>query len=147
MEAISKSLERFRKHFTEHPDDAAGLLTTGESPADATLPPSDLATWTMVANQFLNLVGRLVGWEKEKMRISYTVSDVQIEQQLSVVFPAPEHLQRGGSALPDVETEPACLGRLCKKFDTEADDYAKEETWQARKGAKPVNLPAFEGAE
>jgi hypothetical protein len=55
MEALSKSVERFRKYFSEHPDDAAGLLTTGESPADATLPPSEVATWAMVANQFLNL--------------------------------------------------------------------------------------------
>jgi hypothetical protein len=54
-EVIGKSLERFRRHFTSHPDDAAGLLTTGESPADATLPAVDVATWTMVANQFLNL--------------------------------------------------------------------------------------------
>ncbi|RYD67419.1 MAG: DUF1553 domain-containing protein, partial [Verrucomicrobiaceae bacterium] len=55
MEALSKSLERFRKHFSEHADDAAALLTTGESPADTTLPPSEIATWAMVANQFLNL--------------------------------------------------------------------------------------------
>jgi hypothetical protein len=54
-EAIAKSLERFRQHFTAHPDDAAGLLSTGESPADTTLPPVDIATWTLVANQFLNL--------------------------------------------------------------------------------------------
>jgi hypothetical protein len=55
MESISRSLERFRQHFHGHPDEAAGLLTTGESPADPSLPPVDIATWTMVANQFLNL--------------------------------------------------------------------------------------------
>ncbi|HEY1122705.1 MAG TPA: DUF1553 domain-containing protein, partial [Haloferula sp.] len=55
MEALSKSVERFRAHFSEHADDAAALLSTGESPADATLPPSEIATWAMVANQFLNL--------------------------------------------------------------------------------------------
>ena len=55
MEALSRSVERFRKHFTDHPDDATGLLATGESPADTTISPSEIATWAMVANQFLNL--------------------------------------------------------------------------------------------
>jgi hypothetical protein len=54
-EVIGRSLEKFRAHFTAHPDDAAALLTTGESPADVTLPATDIATWTMVANQFFNL--------------------------------------------------------------------------------------------
>lgn len=53
--AFTKSLGTFRQHFNEHPDDVAALLSTGESPADATLKPADIATWTMVANQFLNL--------------------------------------------------------------------------------------------
>jgi hypothetical protein len=55
MEALSRSVDRFRKHFSEHPDDATALLATGESPADATIPPVEIATWAMVANQFLNL--------------------------------------------------------------------------------------------
>ena len=54
-DSLSRSVERFRKHFTEHADDAAALLTTGESPADVTIPAADIATWAMVANQFLNL--------------------------------------------------------------------------------------------
>jgi hypothetical protein len=53
--AFTKSLETFRGHFSAHPADAAALLTTGESPADASLPAADIATWTMIANQFLNL--------------------------------------------------------------------------------------------
>jgi len=53
--SLSRSLEKFRKHFSEHPDDAAALLTTGDSPVDGTIPAVEIATWAMVANQFLNL--------------------------------------------------------------------------------------------
>jgi hypothetical protein len=52
---LLKSLERFAAHYKAKPDDAKALLTTGESPADAKLDPSETATWTLVANQFLNL--------------------------------------------------------------------------------------------
>jgi hypothetical protein len=55
MPAFAKSLERFRGHFAGHVEDAAALLTTGDSPADASIPAAETATWTMVANQFLNL--------------------------------------------------------------------------------------------
>ena len=55
VEALSRSVEHFRQHFTGHPDDATALLTTGESPADAAIPPVEIAIWAMVANQFLNL--------------------------------------------------------------------------------------------
>ncbi|WP_052573025.1 DUF1553 domain-containing protein [Haloferula sp. BvORR071] len=53
--AFAKSLEKFRSYFTSKADDAAALLTTGDSPADASIPAAETATWTMVANQFLNL--------------------------------------------------------------------------------------------
>ena len=52
---LSKSLEAFSSHFRDHPDDAAALLTTGDSPTAADLDPVETAAWTMVANQFLNL--------------------------------------------------------------------------------------------
>jgi len=55
MPTFEKSLERFRSHFAANANDAAALLTTGESPVDTSLSPADIATWTMVANQFLNL--------------------------------------------------------------------------------------------
>ena len=42
-------------HYTQSPDDAKSLLTFGESKADPALPPAQLAAWTMVANQILNL--------------------------------------------------------------------------------------------
>ncbi|WP_193214225.1 DUF1553 domain-containing protein [Luteolibacter marinus] len=55
LPAFTRSLGTFRAHFSGRPDEAAGLLSTGESPVDAALPPAEIATWTMVANQFLNL--------------------------------------------------------------------------------------------
>jgi putative DNA primase/helicase len=94
------------------------------------------------SNQFLNLVGRLVGWEKSRKRIRFTVNDVQMEQQISVVIPAPDALERSNAARPATETEPPWLGRWCKKFSDAADEYAKEETWQARKSARPVDFPS-----
>jgi hypothetical protein len=41
--------------YTQTPADAASLLTFGESKADPALPPAQLAAWTMVANELLNL--------------------------------------------------------------------------------------------
>ncbi|MBK1881542.1 DUF1553 domain-containing protein [Luteolibacter pohnpeiensis] len=51
---LTKSLTAFSGHFRENPDDAKELLTTGEAPSDTTLDPTEVATWTMVANQFFN---------------------------------------------------------------------------------------------
>lgn len=52
---LTQSLGTFSKHYTATPQDAKDLLTTGASPADASLNPVELAAWTMVANQLLNL--------------------------------------------------------------------------------------------
>lgn len=87
------------------------------------------------SNQFLNCVGRLIGWDKARKRIRYTTNDVQFEQQLSIVIPSAEALQRSKATRGDAETEPDWLGRWCRKFDSDADEYAKEETWQGRRGA------------
>lgn len=45
-----KQLARFR----ELPDAAKAVLAVGESPADSTLDPAELAAWTMVASAILN---------------------------------------------------------------------------------------------
>ncbi len=50
-----KSKENFAAYYKAHPDDAAQILTNGEAPADRALDPVEIATWAMVANQFLNL--------------------------------------------------------------------------------------------
>ncbi len=42
-------------HYTAAPDEVAALLTFGESKADPAIPPPQLAAWTMVATQLLNL--------------------------------------------------------------------------------------------
>ena len=53
--ALTKSLARFSDYYKGHPQDAKDLLTNGESPADVTLDPVELATWSVTANQLLNL--------------------------------------------------------------------------------------------
>ncbi len=53
--ALTKSLARFSEHYKSHPQDAKDLLANGESPADASLDPVELAIWSVTANQLLNL--------------------------------------------------------------------------------------------
>lgn len=42
-------------HYQAHPEDAAALLSVGESPVDETVVRPLLAAWTMLCNQLLNL--------------------------------------------------------------------------------------------
>jgi hypothetical protein len=42
-------------YYKSHPDDAAALVAVGESDASEPLDAAQLATWTMVCNQILNL--------------------------------------------------------------------------------------------
>jgi hypothetical protein len=42
-------------HYKEKPEDAKALVGVGESKTDATLDPAELASWTLVCNQLLNL--------------------------------------------------------------------------------------------
>jgi hypothetical protein len=42
-------------YYKSKPEDAKALIAVGESKADATLDATELATWTMVCNQMLNL--------------------------------------------------------------------------------------------
>jgi hypothetical protein len=52
---LMKTAETFRAKFAQNADDAKALLAVGESPADTALPAAELAQWTVVASQFLNL--------------------------------------------------------------------------------------------
>ncbi|HZZ17752.1 MAG TPA: DUF1553 domain-containing protein, partial [Opitutaceae bacterium] len=52
---IEKSLSEFSAYIGPDEKAAQEILAVGESPVDKTLPPAELAEWTMVASQFLNL--------------------------------------------------------------------------------------------
>jgi uncharacterized protein YkwD len=52
---LLRSAETFSERFAGRGDEVAALLKIGESPADPALAPLELAQWTMVASQFLNL--------------------------------------------------------------------------------------------
>jgi len=55
LASLTAKIEVYQSHYQAHPQDAAALLTTGAAPANAELEPAEIATWTMMANQFLNL--------------------------------------------------------------------------------------------
>jgi hypothetical protein len=54
-EVVRETLDELLAHYRERPEEARRLVTVGESRADAALDVSELAAWTMVANQLLNL--------------------------------------------------------------------------------------------
>ena len=52
---LTASLADLRKHYTTSATDAEALLKIGESKPDEKLPKAELAAWTMLTNQLLNL--------------------------------------------------------------------------------------------
>ncbi|MYB54567.1 MAG: DUF1553 domain-containing protein [Acidobacteriia bacterium] len=50
-----QSLADFLRHYEEDSEDASKLLATGEATVDEDLPAPELAAWTMMANQLMNL--------------------------------------------------------------------------------------------
>jgi hypothetical protein len=52
---LAISLADLKKHYSAQPDDAAALIAVGETKPDPKLPAPELAAWTMVSNQVLNL--------------------------------------------------------------------------------------------
>jgi hypothetical protein len=52
---VRGAYQDFLKHYDSNPQEAAKLVGTGESKADASLPAAELAAWTMVSNEVLNL--------------------------------------------------------------------------------------------
>jgi hypothetical protein len=52
---LEGSLEKMRKHYTADPKAAKALIAVGESKSDASIPAPELAAWTMVASEMLNL--------------------------------------------------------------------------------------------
>jgi hypothetical protein len=52
---MHKMEQHFLASYQNHPADAKALLTVGESKPDAKIPPAELAAWTLVASEILNL--------------------------------------------------------------------------------------------
>lgn len=52
---VAKSLKSLETFYKGHPKEAQELITYGESKPDTTLKPEQLATWTMLTNQLMNL--------------------------------------------------------------------------------------------
>ncbi|MDW8197549.1 MAG: DUF1553 domain-containing protein [Gemmataceae bacterium] len=52
---LRESLAQLRSHYHEHVAEAQKLITFGESKPDARINPAELAAWTMLTNQLMNL--------------------------------------------------------------------------------------------
>jgi hypothetical protein len=52
---VNRSLEGLLDHYRNSPEDAKRLLAVGESAHDPTLDATELAAWTMLVNQLMNL--------------------------------------------------------------------------------------------
>lgn len=55
QESVKATVGRLLEHYRAHADDAKQLTAVGESKADPALDPAQVAAWTMLANQLLNL--------------------------------------------------------------------------------------------
>jgi mono/diheme cytochrome c family protein len=55
LDILKASLTELRAHYNANAPDAEALVKVGESKADEKLPKSELAAWTMVCNQLMNL--------------------------------------------------------------------------------------------
>jgi hypothetical protein len=55
LAVVEASLSKLSAYYQSNPDEAVRLLSVGESKADASLAPSSLAAWTMLANELMNL--------------------------------------------------------------------------------------------
>jgi hypothetical protein len=56
MESVlQQSLSQMQQHYTADPAAARDLVAVGEKPRDPAIPPPELAAWTMVVSEVLNL--------------------------------------------------------------------------------------------
>ncbi len=55
IEIVRGSLAKLKEHYAAAVDDAAKLIDVGDSLAEKSIPPAELAAWTMVANELMNL--------------------------------------------------------------------------------------------
>jgi hypothetical protein len=52
---LQQSLDEMQKHYTADPAGAHDLVAVGEKPRDPAIPAPELAAWTMVVSEVLNL--------------------------------------------------------------------------------------------
>jgi Protein of unknown function (DUF1553)/Protein of unknown function (DUF1549)/Planctomycete cytochrome C/Concanavalin A-like lectin/glucanases superfamily len=52
---LEQSLTQMQEHYAADPEAAHDLIAVGEKPHDAAIPPPELAAWTMVVSEVLNL--------------------------------------------------------------------------------------------
>jgi len=52
---LEKSFREMKEHFAGNPKDARSLVNLGETRRDSSIPEPELAAWTMVASEMLNL--------------------------------------------------------------------------------------------
>jgi len=55
LRLLESSLTQMEKHYSADPKAAHDLLDVGEKKSDASIPAPELAAWTMVASEMLNL--------------------------------------------------------------------------------------------
>lgn len=55
LKVVKDSLVELSAYYRDRADDANQLLTFGDYPADEKLPPDQLAAWTMLVNELMNL--------------------------------------------------------------------------------------------
>jgi hypothetical protein len=55
LTVVRTSLAALSEHYAAHAEDARQLLAVGESEPDPSLDATELAAWTMLANQLINL--------------------------------------------------------------------------------------------
>ena len=52
---VRGSFDELTAYYKDHAEDATRVITVGESKPDASLAPAELAAWTMLANELMNL--------------------------------------------------------------------------------------------
>jgi hypothetical protein len=55
LQIVQASFSGLADFYVKHPDDAKQVLSVGESKADESADPAQLAAWTMLINEFMNL--------------------------------------------------------------------------------------------
>jgi hypothetical protein len=52
---VQESIKSLREYYAGHAEDAQKLITVGESKPDTTMDARELAAWTMLVNELMNL--------------------------------------------------------------------------------------------